>query len=106
MILPDVILYQLGNEKLRKFILDNFKINYILNMGDVFKQVVRPSAILIFENSLTTGDMQIADFSAIDKANKAISIFDQSKFKTVSRKILSNIPNALFITSNLEITKY
>ena len=47
MILPDVILYQIDNQKLREYILDRFNIHEIINMGDIFKKVTRPSCILI-----------------------------------------------------------
>ncbi|MBN2250687.1 MAG: N-6 DNA methylase, partial [Candidatus Altiarchaeota archaeon] len=49
MILPDVLLYQTDNRKLREFLLNNFKIINILNIGNVFDKVTRPSCILILE---------------------------------------------------------
>jgi len=102
MILPDVILYQKDNKKLRDVILKNFKINFVLNMGDVFKKVTRPSSILIFEKNSSSGMIEIADFSKVDKANKPSLILDASHFGRVNQKSLFNIPGSLFITSNPE----
>src|SRR5260370_37050449 len=48
MILPDVILYQTDNQKLREYLIDEFKLQRIVNMGDVFKKVTRPACILTF----------------------------------------------------------
>ena len=51
MILPDVILYQRDNTKLREFILTHFRIQVLMNLGDVFEKVVRPACILILSRS-------------------------------------------------------
>ena len=40
MILPDVLLYQKDNAKLREFILKYFKIYLLLNMSNVFEKVL------------------------------------------------------------------
>ena len=48
MILPDVLLYQKDNAKLRGFILKYFKIDVLLNMSNVFEKVTRPASIIIF----------------------------------------------------------
>ncbi|ODS33584.1 MAG: hypothetical protein SCARUB_01318 [Candidatus Scalindua rubra] len=83
MILPDVVLYQKDNEKLRNFILKNFKINFLLNMGNVFEKVTRPSSILIFERSKSYSSKNVintADLSTVDKVNKPSLILDESYF--------------------------
>ncbi len=46
--------------------------------------------------------IEIADFSKADKTNKPSLISDASHFGRVNQKSLSNIPGALFITSNPE----
>jgi type I restriction-modification system DNA methylase subunit len=52
MILPDVILYQQDNEKLRNVILSSSEVQYLLNLGDVFQKVTRPACILILKKCL------------------------------------------------------
>ena len=52
MIIPDVILYQKDNSKLRERILKETHLNIALNVGDgIFEDVARPSAILIYEKT-------------------------------------------------------
>lgn len=46
MIVPDVLLYQVDNLKLRELLLANFRITNVVNLGDrVFFRVTRPSCI-------------------------------------------------------------
>jgi len=101
MILPDVILYQKDNEKLRNFILKSFKINFLLNMGDVFEKVCRPASILICENSSSLANtIKISDLSGKKKIEKPTFIFDDIYFDNVKQINLLKIPELLFITSN------
>ena len=101
MILPDVILYQKDNEKLRNFILKSFKINSLLNMGDVFEKVCRPASILICENSSSLNNtIKISDFSGAKKTEKPILILDDAYFDSIKQKNILNIPASLFITSS------
>ncbi|MDM8558555.1 N-6 DNA methylase [Candidatus Parabeggiatoa sp. HSG14] len=104
MIVPDVIFYQQDNEKLRHFILNNFAITALLNMGDVFEKVTRPSCILAFSKDLLDNLIKIADFSHKNKLEKSVLLDDDSCFGIVKQEHLLKIPGSLFITSNS--TKY
>ncbi len=101
MILPDVLLYQIDNEKLRRYIINNFRIKNILNMGDVFDKVSRPSSILIFENSnpSTYSTAQVADLASFIKTDKVACITETSRYERINQRDLNDIPGALFITS-------
>jgi type I restriction-modification system DNA methylase subunit len=100
MIMPDVILYQKDNEKLREFILQNFKIQVLLNMGDVFEKVTRPASILIFERGTSrTHKIRIADVSGIDKAKKPLVISEDTSFDTILQNYIFKIPSTLFVTA-------
>jgi hypothetical protein len=100
MILPDVILYQKDNEKLRRFILKRFKMNLLLNMGNVFEKVTRPASIIIFENQVASvNSIKIADMSVVDKANKPTCLIDFN-CDVINQQDLRELPGALFITSN------
>ncbi len=102
MILPDVVLYQTDNQKLREFILDQFKINRILNMGDVFQKVTRPACILLFQSGqISKQIINVADFSAIAKNTKASLMADQSRFMTVTHAQIREVPGSLFLTGNI-----
>ena len=104
MILPDVVLYQNDNKKLRKYIINNFRIRNILNMGDVFDKVSRPSAILIFEKNIPTKStaIKIADLTSFGKNEKDSNITKSSHYEKIKQKDLDDIPGKLFITSNPE----
>jgi TaqI-like C-terminal specificity domain/N-6 DNA Methylase len=102
MILPDVILYQTDNQKLREFILDQFKIDRILNMGDVFEKVTRPACILIFQSGRSSKQIiDVADFSGVRKNTKASVMADKSRFMTVAQAQIREVPGSLFLTGNI-----
>jgi type I restriction-modification system DNA methylase subunit len=102
MILPDVILYQIDNEILRQYILEKFKIHRILNLGNVFEKVTRPSCILILEQAEENNwNIQVADFSSINKSDKPSIIFDKHHYVNVPQRELSELPSALYITSDV-----
>jgi type I restriction-modification system DNA methylase subunit len=102
MILPDVLLYQTDNQKLRKLILSRFSIDHILNMGDVFKKVTRPACIVSFAtNSSSNHLIRVADLSATPKANKENEMNDASRFSSLRQDTLAELPGALFVTSNI-----
>jgi len=102
MILPDVVLYQTDNQKLRDYLLGNFKIHFILNMGDVFKKVTRPSCIIVCESG-RSGKQKIecADLSKIPKLAKSVEIHNESMFVSIAQDKLTEVPGSLFVTSNL-----
>jgi type I restriction-modification system DNA methylase subunit len=103
MILPDVILYQSDNLKLRQYVLEKFTIRTILNMGDVFHKVTRPASILIIEKgSNSKNQVTVADFSAIRKEDKESAVCDPSNFKQFPQHLLGQLPGKLFITSALD----
>jgi type I restriction-modification system DNA methylase subunit len=48
MIVPDVVLYQVDNLRLRELLLESFRLNLSVNLGDrVFARVTRPSCIFV-----------------------------------------------------------
>jgi len=99
MILPDVILYQKDNEKLRSLLLRNTKIEAILNLGDVFDKVTRPASILVLKKSTANKNkITVADFSGLDKSNKPKAILDRHLYNSIDQKDVSTIPGELFLT--------
>lgn len=100
MILPDVILYQTDNEKLRNYLINEFSINFILNMGNVFDKVSRPASIIIFRKTKPRSpSIKVADLTNISKLEKPLLINKRSIFKTVKQNSLKKIPKKLFITN-------
>jgi type I restriction-modification system DNA methylase subunit/predicted type IV restriction endonuclease len=101
MILPDVILYQNHNEKLRNYILKNYSIKIAINVGDVFDKVSRPTAILIFQLIRSKSiPIDIADISNIKKLEKSKYLFDKNHYEIIDQNALLEIPKFLFVTSH------
>jgi len=102
MILPDVVLYQTDNEKLRKFILAQFRVHRVLNMGDVFHKVTRPTCILILERGQASDQViAVADLSGLRKEDKPREIENKARYGSSRRSSIQEVPGLLFVTSNL-----
>src|SRR5207253_2111872 len=101
MILPDVLLYQSDNQKLRGFILDNFAIRQILNLGNVFEKVTRPAAILIIESKGRASRVEAADLSSLGKATKSSELKNPKQFVAFPQTKIREVPGFLFVTSDL-----
>lgn len=105
MILPDVVLYQGDNEALRRYLLRSSCLKNVLNMGDVFHKVTRPTCILIVKRGDSTGNkVMVADFSKITNDSKPKAIEDKSHYEWLPQEALSTIPGTAFITEKL--TRY
>ncbi|WP_263385953.1 Eco57I restriction-modification methylase domain-containing protein [Granulicella arctica] len=103
MILPDVLLYQSDNQKLRKVLLDRFTLTHILNMGNVFKKVTRPACILTLSNSASPKpQVRVADLSRLPQVQKQRSMVTGSGMTLLAQKELVELPGALFVTTNIE----
>ncbi len=103
MILPDVILYQGDNKALRQFLLKEFNLESILNMGDVFHKVTRPACILTLKRGITPGNkVIIANFTDLPKSLKAEFIQKKQRFSHIHQKELGRIPGVAFITKSIE----
>ncbi len=104
MILPDVILYQKDNEKLRRFVLSENSLEAALNMGDVFEKVTRPSSILVISASTpnVTSLLQTADFTDVSKTEKPAALLDTVRFNEIDQSCFLEIPGALIVTKHSE----
>jgi hypothetical protein len=102
MILPDVLFYQIDNTKLREYILNHSSIEEILNLGDVFERVTRPSGIIIFSKSKAKNPNEIAtvDLTAYKRASKYVELYEKRNYQSVLQEEIKEIPNFLFVTSN------
>ncbi len=101
MILPDVVLYQGDNEALRRYLLRDFNLESVLNMGNVFHKVTRPACIIILKHGTTTlNSVTVADFTDFAKESKPEAIRDLSLFVQLRQEELSKIPGAAFITKS------
>ena len=103
MILPDVVLYQSDNLKLREYLLRHFRIHILLNMGEVFHKVTRPASILIVQQGNRSKHVvAVSDLSLLTKSDKELFLFQPSHFRQLPQRQLEHLPTKLFITSHLD----
>jgi hypothetical protein len=103
MILPDVLLYQIDNRKLREHLVDNVRIHQILNMGDVFEEVTRPACILIFgKDKPDKQAVTVANYTDLSKQQKILEIGNQARFSTLLQREIRKTPGSLFLTARLD----
>ncbi len=106
MIIPDVVLYQLDNEKLRGLLLANTNLKRLINTGDVFVKVTRPTAIIIFENAKpiegSKHRIKIADLSSIARKEKEKVFTLGLAYEEISQNALLAINGLTFVTSGYE----
>ena len=102
MIVPDVILYQIDNAKLREYLLRYFKISFLINMGDVFEKVTRPASIIMFEKAdAINNKIYILNLLQLDKVKKPKTL-EEGYYETIPQKDILNLPEYLFVTENPE----
>jgi hypothetical protein len=101
-ILPDVLLYQTDNEKLREYLLHNSSIEQILNLGDVFEKVTRPSCIIISNSVKSKKSTKVFDLTDIKKKDKSYKTLVESSPFTVDQTFFSTLPSHNFVTRNID----
>jgi len=78
-IIPTSFLYQYEFEKTRKFLLENSKINKVVNLGDdVFQDVATPTCILIITKNQTKSSY--GDFQEIERNQLSVKLFESTNF--------------------------
>ncbi|WP_041522222.1 DUF7149 domain-containing protein [Gilvimarinus agarilyticus] len=96
-IIPDVILYQVDNFKLRQKILNQSQLLLVANLGDhIFEDVARPSCIVLFGNQDLDDAISILEYSS----NNSVDIADVTP-SIVSSSFYNVLPNKLFATRNI-----
>ena len=101
MIIPDVLLYQIDSQKLRKFVTENFRLESILNLGNgVFYKVTRPSAIIVYSSNTRDKNhkINIANLSNIKGLTLSSTISDESNITQFQQSSILDIPGYLFVT--------
>jgi type I restriction-modification system DNA methylase subunit len=102
MILPDVLLYQTDNERLRRKLVDETCLHRICNMGNVFDQVVRPACVVVLSKNLAkNNDVFVADFTGCDNISRKHRLSDASQYSNVKQSDIGKLPGTVFATANL-----
>lgn len=97
LIVPDVVLYQIDNSKVRKKILNATNIVELVNLGDnIFQDVARASAICLL-NSVKSDECLVGNFRL-----KEGSTIAGMQLEKIGTKLFSSLPNYLFPTSNID----
>jgi adenine-specific DNA-methyltransferase len=95
-IIPDVVLYQVDNEKLREIIFQESQLAIAINLGDrIFEDVARPSCILLMTSDRTDQTL-IGDYSK-NAPNKLAKL----SLTEINTSSLRNLPYQMIATKNL-----
>jgi type I restriction-modification system DNA methylase subunit len=102
MIVPDVLLYQIDNEKLRKHIFATSKLHIAINAGNVFQKVTRPSAIIILENGASEQkDIMVSDLTLVAMKDKE-RIFEKGlTYEFADLCLIKGLPNTAIPTQHV-----
>ena len=96
-IVPDVILYQIDNLKLRQKILDKHQLIIVANLGDyIFEDVARPSCIIQIGDKSYKPITNVFEFNV--KASEYINDIIPIEINTI---LFSGLPNLVFATRNI-----
>ena len=94
-IIPDVLLYQLDNEKLRSKILNKFHLHTVINLGDnIFSDVARASCIVIIGNHSKNTHY------AFDLSKSKSKNIDEKYFSILPSGFFNDLPNKVMSTRN------
>jgi hypothetical protein len=94
-IIPDVLLYQLDNEKLRAKIINKYHLHSVINLGDnIFVDVARASCIVI------VGKTKSNTYLALDYSKTVSKEFKLDDFSILSDGFYNDLPNKVFATRN------
>ncbi|TAF43018.1 MAG: class I SAM-dependent DNA methyltransferase, partial [Oscillatoriales cyanobacterium] len=104
-IIPDVILYQIDNEKLREKIFNKSQLEIALNLGDaIFEDVSRPACIILLTSNISNISF-IGEYS-VGGSDKLSNIL----LTEINTSFFEDIPNKAIPTKNLSgykiINKY
>ncbi|MEJ5260839.1 MAG: N-6 DNA methylase [Anaerohalosphaeraceae bacterium] len=100
MIVPDVLLYQNDNQKVRDMLINDHCIITIINLGNVFNKVTRPACIVLFQKELPNNNyVAVADFTKLTKTDKQIALFSKNNFSSINQKDFSSLTKGLLVVS-------
>ncbi len=95
-IIPDVILYQIDNEKLREKIFNKSQLEIALNLGDaIFEDVSRPACIILLTSNISNISL-IGEYS-VGGSDKLSNIL----LTEINTSFFEDIPNKAIPTKNL-----
>ena len=84
---------------MREYIAHKFKIDSILNMGEVFEEVTRPACILTFQSKASRNNiLSVIDVTEIDKIFKGAAIGGESNYESYPQDMILELPGSLFVT--------
>lgn len=97
-IVPDVFLYQMDNEKLRKKIIEKFSLKTVINVGNVFENVERPCCIFIMNNQIEENNIiNVGTF----KKNNSIPL-ENLYLESLPQILCESLPKTIIPTKNIE----
>jgi hypothetical protein len=105
MIVPDVMLYQVDNLRLRELIVEKFRLERAVNLGDrVFARVTRPSCIFVAQFGNPSGNqILVSDVSALNEEGKTETLLEHkgSNVSRIKQADISFLPGKLIPVSGI-----
>ena len=104
MLVPDVLLYQADNHRLRAKLLARGHVSDVINLGDVYKHVARPAAIVCWHRR-TPGpgdEVRVADLAGDPLPLKSTRLQAKSPVQTILQDELRMLPGQIFVTRSPE----
>jgi type I restriction-modification system DNA methylase subunit len=105
MILPDVILYQVDNRRLRESLLAKNRITNCVNLGDrVFSHVTRPSCILVAQLEQPANNwMQVLNLAPVEASERerALASGSGSQPERIKQSDVATLPGKLIPLGDL-----
>ena len=99
MIVPDVILYQLDNLKVRELLIEEFRLEQAVNLGDrVFASVTRPSCIFVAQSAKPgRSQITVSDLSTLDDNERQEALRGQNgdRFSQIKQSDIALLPGKL-----------
>ncbi len=103
MIVPDVILYQTDNLRLRELIIERFRLVRAVNLGDrVFARVTRPCCIFVLQSTKPgRNEVIVSDLSSLSESDRVetLSAENGSRASRVRQAEIVGLPGKLIPVS-------
>jgi type I restriction-modification system DNA methylase subunit len=98
-VVPDSILYQSDNERLRDKIVSKYALKEVVNLGDAFEDVTQPCAIFILKVVSPSGAGRVKVIDASTELNKDVAL-SSKKSEEITLGTISALPGKIWPTKN------
>ncbi|WP_157731361.1 HsdM family class I SAM-dependent methyltransferase [Azotobacter chroococcum] len=98
-VVPDGILYQSDNEKLRNRLVSENTLKEVVNLGDAFDEVTQPCAIFIVSKTKSSKASYVQILDVSTEPNKDMAL-NKEKTEGIESSIINSLPSKIWPTKN------